>query len=253
MKPLCSLLVCAAALAAQNSFEVASIKPVSPTDNRVMIQMQPGGRFVANGASVKMLLTIAYQLRNGQITGGPKWIDDDRFEINAKVADGIDRVPPEQFRELIKNLLADRFALRVHEEEKEASIFHLVQAKNGHKLSESKDQSGPNGRMMIGRGRITAQGMKMDDLARMLAQTVGKNVVDRTGLSARYDVELDFVPEMSGGMVIVPSGSAPPTPVDSSGPSLYTALEEKLGLKLEAAKGLVKSLVIDHVAKPTDN
>jgi uncharacterized protein (TIGR03435 family) len=254
MKPI-FLLLPFAALFAQDSFEVASIKPVDATDNRIQIMMQPGGRFVANGATVQMLVTIAYELRPQQVSGGPAWVRDQRFSINAKAADGVDRIPQEQFRKLLKNLLADRFGLKVHEEEKEGSIFHLVQAKSGHKLVEAKDASGPGGRMMVGRGRITANGMRLEDLARMLGQQVGRNVIDKTALTGRYDVDIEFTPDpgMGGGFGPPPGAGGHPPAIDTGGPTLFTAIEEKLGLKLESAKGMIKTLVIDDASKPTDN
>ncbi len=239
---------------AQDTFEVVSIKPVAATDNRVMIRMAPGGRFTANGASVRMLIGMAYEVRDFQVSGGPSWIGDDRFEINAKADTDQDRIPQEQFRKMLKNMLTERFGLKVHEEEKEGSVYHLVQSKSGVKMPENKDSGQGNRMFRIGRGQINANGIPMPELARSLSQMLGRNVIDKTGLTANYDVELQWTPEPGQGAMFggpPPPGGAPP--VDTSGPTIYTALEEKLGLKLESAKGPVKVLVIDSVSKPSEN
>jgi uncharacterized protein (TIGR03435 family) len=239
---------------AQDSFEVVSIKPVAATDNRVMIRQAPGGRFTANGANVRMLIGMAYEVRDFQISGGPSWISDDRFEINAKADTEQDRIPREQFQKMLKNMLTERFGLKIHEEEKEGSVYHLVQSKSGVKMPENKETGQGNRMFRMGRGQINANGIPMGELARSLSQMLGRQVIDKTGLTANYDVELQWTPEPGQGAMFgmtPPPGAAPP--VDNSGPTIYTALEEKLGLKLESAKGPLKVLVIDSVTKPSEN
>lgn len=249
-----ALLFAAVLCSAQDSFEVVSIKPVAATDNRIMIRQAPGGRFSANGANVRMLIGMAYEVRDFQISGGPSWISDDRFAIEAKADTEADRIPREQFQKMLRNMLADRFGLKVHEEEKEGSVYHLVAAKGGPKMQENKD-SGPGNRMFrMGRGEINANGIPMTEFARTLSQMLGRTVINKTGLEGNYDVALQWTPEPGQGAmfgIAPPPGSAPP--VDAQGPTIFTALEEKLGLKLEAAKGPVKMLVIDSVAKPSEN
>lgn len=259
--PIASLLAIAAvtgSLAAQTSFDVASIKPMKETDDRVMIRQMPGGRFTASGVSLRLLIGIAYDVRDFQISGGPGWMSSDRYEINA-VTEGTERtLPPEKMRELLRALLAERFQLKTHDEEKELPVYNLVVAKGGPKLKESEVPAGngPRPQMVrIGRGQISGKGMPMNLLTQQLAQNLGRPVIDKTELKGRYDIEMEWAPDPGqGGLPGVPGppdGGA--AAGDASGPTLYTALQEKLGLKLEPAKGPVRTLVIDSAAKPTEN
>ena len=117
------------------SFEVATIKPNSANDNRAMIQIQPGGRFVASGMSLKQLIAFAYDMRDFQITGEPGWVSAERFDVNAK-GEGAE-AGPDVLRVMMRGLLADRFKLKAHEESKEMSIYALVVGKGGSKLVKS--------------------------------------------------------------------------------------------------------------------
>ncbi len=182
--PRLALLLFAAICQAQDSFEVVSIKPVAATDNRIMIRHAPGGRFTANGANLRMLIAMAYEVRDFQISGGPSWLADDRFEINAKADTETDRIPQEQFRKMLQHMLADRFGLKIHEEEKEGSVYHLVQAKSGVKMPVNTDSAQGNRMFRIGRGQINANGIPTTELARSLSQMLGRQVIDKTGLTA---------------------------------------------------------------------
>ena len=245
-------------------FEVASIKPNASGDHGVRIEMSPG-RFVAKNVTVRLLLTQAFNVKDFQISGGPSWMSSEHFDIDAKTGgeeDAKDAKPTqaqmmaktEQLRSMMQSLLADRFKLKSHEDSKEAPAYALVVGKNGPKLKPS--DAGAEGRSMMrmGRGQLTATKVTMDGLASQLANHVGRPVVNKTGLPGEYDVELEWTPDpgQGGPLGAPPSGEAPP-PVDSSGPSIFTAVQDKLGLKLEGTKSPVKVIVIDAVEKPSEN
>ena len=261
------------------SFEVASIKLNKPdVPDRIMfaIRFAPG-RFTATGVSAKQLIALAYDVRDTQISGGPSWFDSERYDIDAKETDAdaatIDKLPPEQRRLqhelLLQSLLADRFKLKIRRESKESSVYALVVAKNGPKLHEAKpgdtypnglkglDGKAGGGQMMrIQPGEVVGQGLTIEALARMLSQQMGRQIEDRTGLTGKYDFTLKWTPDpATEGPMMGPPGGAPPAvgapPPDSSGPSIFTALQEQLGLKLESAKGPVDLIVIDQIEKPS--
>jgi bla regulator protein blaR1 len=252
------------AFAQRIEFEVASIKPSNSTNPQFRIASMPGGRFAANNASLKMLIQTAYDVRGHQISGGPNWIDSDKFDIEAE-PDAATPIPPgpagaPQMRSMLQSLLMDRFKLGLHRETKEEPVYELVVARGGPKLRVAADSAtGPQG-LRMGLGQFTGMAASMSILAQTLAQAVGRSVIDKTGLTGRYDFELKWTPvpgEFSFGAPGVPGpdglgGDALPPP-DPSGPSLFTALQEELGLKLESARGPVEILVIDHAEKPDAN
>jgi uncharacterized protein (TIGR03435 family) len=241
------------------AFEVATIKPNAANDNRIMIRMAPGGRFTASGITVRTLIAQAYGLRDFQISGGPAWISNERFDINAKGPDGMpDRVPPEVLRPMLRALLEERFGLKTHSDSKEMPIYALVEAKGGNKLVVA-DKGQPNPMMRMGRGQLSGKRIPMTMFAQQLAQQLGRTVVDKTGLKDNYDIELEWTPE-PGQMMGGPGGppppgghEGPPPSAPADGPTIFTALQEKLGLRLESTKGPVETLVIDSVTKPSEN
>jgi uncharacterized protein (TIGR03435 family) len=253
--PILALFLPLASFAQQTpqSFDVASIKPNASSDNRVMIRMQPGGHYTATGVSLKTLIGQAYNVRDFQISGGPGWIASDRYDINAKAEGLPDRVPPEQMRPLLRNLLEDRFKLKTHTETKEMPIYALVVAKTGSKLKASESTQAPM--MRMGRGQLDGKKFPVAMLAQTLSTQLGRTVVDQTGLAGEFDFVLEWTPEpgQGGG----PFGGPPPPEAlpaaDSSGPTIFTALQEQLGLRLESKKGPVPVLIIDSVEKPSEN
>jgi uncharacterized protein (TIGR03435 family) len=254
-KTFTQLLLCGSItlLSGQQTFEVAVIKPNATNDNRVMIRMQPGGRFTASGVTLKQLIGQAYNMRDFQVTGGPGWISADRFDINAKAEGLPDRVPPEQLRPLLKALIEERFKLKSHTDSKEMSIYALVVGKNGHKLTPSKPE-GQGPMMRMGRGQLNGNKIPMPMLAQQIAQQLGRTVIDKTELKGDFDITLEWTPEPGhggGGPGGPPPDAAPPA--GGSGPTIFTALQEQLGLRLESQKGPVEILVIDDVSKPTEN
>lgn len=251
------VLACAISHAQEmpKAFDVASIKPNASSDNRVMVRVQPGGGFSASGMTLKQLMLQAYNVREFQITGGPGWISSDRYDINAKAEGLPDRVAPDQMRPLLRNLIEDRFKLKTHTESKEMPIYALVPAKSGHKLKVSEAGDGPGPMIRIGRGQINGKSMPMSLLVQQLSGQLGRKVVDQTGLTGAYEILLEWTPEPGQGGGVF---GGPPAPdaiqaVDTSSPTIFTALQEQLGLRLEPQKGPVEIIVIDSVEKPSEN
>ena len=238
------------------SFEVAAIKPGDPNDPRFGMLMRPGGRFLVTNANLHQLIGFAYDLRSNQITGGPAGVDSTMYSIEAKGESG-SPVPPgpaggARIRLMLQSLLADRFHLAIHRETREESIYQLVVAKGGPKLTESHGGQNPSER--VGRGTITGAAAPITLLIKPLSQQLGRNILDQTGLEGRYDFTLHWA--LEPGQLRGP-GDPPPPPnqpaPDPDGPNIFTALQEQLGLKLEAAKGTVDFLVIDRAEPPSEN
>lgn len=266
-----------AGAASSATFEVASVKPNKSGDGRVMIGIPPTGRYTATNVPLRMLLQQSYQLQPFQIVGGPSWISSDRFDIVGKAPDGF---TPDQLRPMVRALLVDRFKLKSHLETREMPIYELVLARSDGKLGPnimpskgdckallSQRRGGPppappqpgqplECSMMLGAGNLNAGGMEIGQLARSLGQLVNRIVNDKTGLKGEYDFQLSFTPEGRGNP-FVPGGGAPPgvdaPAADPNRPSLFTALQEQLGLKLDSQKGPVEVLVIDSVEQPTED
>jgi bla regulator protein blaR1 len=234
---------------APKEFEVASIKPSAPGGRGIRVQIAPGGRLDAGNITVKFLIQQAYGVKDFQISGGPGWINSERYDLVAKADGDVGRM--EQIRPLIQKLLADRFQLTVHRDTKELPIYALVVAKNGSKLKESA-ANGPGPQIRMGRGLINGQGMGMEMLANQLSNAIGRTVLDKTGLKGQYDIKLEFTPEDGPGHGPGDGPEAAPPP-DTAGPSVFTALQEQLGLKLESSKGPVEIIIIDRIEKPTEN
>jgi uncharacterized protein (TIGR03435 family) len=253
-------------------FEVASIKPAKGGPNGFFIRMNPGAHFNASGITVKSLIEIAYDIKDAQLTGLPSWTDSERFEIDAKPDEAtsavFDKLPPDQrgtaMSQMLRTLLEDRFKFSFSREQRELPVYALVVAKSGPKLHQSTvpvPQNGPPGGpgaprvMMNGRGELTATNATMEPVLNLISRTAGRPVIDKTGLTGRYDFTLKWTPDQSQGMM--PGGPRPPgeeaPPQDSSGPSLFTALQEQLGLKLEPQKAPLDVLVVQHVERPTEN
>jgi uncharacterized protein (TIGR03435 family) len=251
------LLVCLAGLIAAQEFEVATIKPSAPHSGgplRAGLQMAPGGRLIATNFTLKMLIEQAYQVKDFQISGGPAWLGTERFDINAKGA-GDGPIGPNSLRPFLASLLKERFHLEFHRERKEAAVYHLVQAKGGTKLKAVDAPAGPGPQrqqVRLGRGLLEAQQAPLSLLVTQLAGAVGRNVIDKTELKGLYNIKLEFTPEP--GLAGPGGGGGPQHAGDSpAAPSVFTAVQEQLGLKLEPAKGPVDILIIDRAEKPTEN
>lgn len=237
-------------------FEAASIKPSAPApigQFRVGIQMLPGGRISMTGVTVKIMIQQSYGVRDFQVVGGPSWLGSERYDIVAKPEGSANQ---EQVKLMTQALLKDRFKLQFHRETKELPTYSLVVAKGGPKFKESeveKASDGPRGaQVRIGRGQVDLQGAPVAALANQLGQALGRAVNDKTELAGNYDMKLQWTPDESQGSVRPLGGEAPP-PSDTSGVSVFTALQDQLGLKLESTKGPVEILVIDRAEKASEN
>jgi uncharacterized protein (TIGR03435 family) len=275
-----------AATPAPAEFEVASVKENRLDDRRITFGMQPGGRFTATGVSLRELIRFAYGVQPSQIEGGPAWIDTVRFDVLAKAPEGttiVNAGPGEvgTMNMMMRSLLATRFKLVVERPVKDAPIYELVMARADRKpgpnlkvtatdcaaLFAARRGGGPppalpqpgepmNCGMMMAPNRFQAGGTQIRQLAQLLSQRVGRIVSDKTGLEGSYDFTLEFTPDPGpaggpGGLGEPPPG-APPLPVaDPNAPSIFTALQEQLGLKLESRRGPVEMLVIKSVEMPT--
>jgi uncharacterized protein (TIGR03435 family) len=265
------------------AFEVASIK-ANKTDAPGGSLVMPPGRLAATNIPLKVLITNAYQLSFFQVVGGPDWVSTDRFDIAAKAPDG---APPEQTRAMLRTLLKDRFKLAVHMETRDTAIYALVKARDGDQLAPGLRRSttdcgpiraqraaaiaevararggrvpvppppGPNEPVVCqmrvsGRGGSTltyrAGNITMSALANALRPYVGREVVDRTGLTGEFDFNLQFSPPPTTGPV---DAGIPVAPLDEAA-SVFTALQEQLGLKLESTRGPVELMVIDSAERP---
>ena len=255
------------------AFDVASIKPASGDEHRVGFMVQPGGGLRTSGTTLKNLLTFAYDVRDFQLSGGPGWISSDRYDILAKVdragnspdgsldnlrnmTDSQRQTFEEQLRQRLQALLADRFQLKIHRDTKEAAVYALVVAKNGPKLQPSDSKAAGQRGVRMGRGMLNGQGVDLRMFAMILSNQLGRPVIDRTGLTGPFDVKLEWTPdpgESMGPKGVPPPGVEGPPPPDPNGPSIFTAVQEQLGLRLEPSKGPVELIVIDSVEKPSEN
>ena len=246
LKLLLLVLLATALAHAQTStptFEVATIRATGPSsDGHTHINYPPGDRFSATNITVLALMQWAYDMPEKQILEGPSWLASTRFDFQAKAdSDQIKGLTPEQDRDLkrrmVQALLAERFHLRVHRETRTLPAYDLVLAKGGSKLQLTKS----NGKSIgTGRTHFNGEGLSMILIAEELSGITGRVVVDKTNLTDRYDFKLVWA-----------SDDAPAT--DNSGASLFTAIQEQLGLKLEPAKEAAPVLVIEHVEMPTPN
>ena len=263
-------------------FEVASVRPNTSGDNKVGIDIQPGGRATAVNAPLMMIIRSAYRLQEFQLVGAPDWVLSARYDITAKA----DRefpppmpggeISPAQL--MFQSLLEERFKLTVHRETRELPMYALVVARPDGRLGpqlmpstldcaaiNAARRSGtppappkperPLCSIRIGFGQLTGTGFPLTNLASSLVQFVHRSVVDRTGLSGHYDFDLKWTPDQlpprPAGMPADQRIRVNGVEIDPNGPSIFTAVQEQLGLKLESMRGPVDVLVIDHVERPS--
>ncbi|MGD0497348.1 MAG: TIGR03435 family protein [Bryobacteraceae bacterium] len=272
-----SLIACAACAALGQTaapppaFEVASIKPAAPQPmGRMTIRMGGDpGRVDYENVSLRDVLARAYDLKRYQISG-PVWLDTERYDIVAKVPDG---VPKGQVPAMLQALLTERFQMKAHRETKDLPVYALTVGKNGPKLEKAEDAAAtggpPGGRMMVSTdassgASMEAQGATLGALSDMLSNMLDRPVVDMTGIQGNYNIKLKMsMDDMAGmkrdmamagpGAVVRPGGDDNPAPDSTPAPSLFTAVQQ-LGLKLESRKAPVEFLVVDRAEKtPTEN
>jgi len=237
-------------------FEVATIKVSQPGLAGRWIRMQSAHQFAARNHALRTLLAAAYNLTPQAISGGPSWVDSDRYDILAK-APGEARPNLDEQMAMLRRLLGERFKLAMHRQQKRMAIYALTVAKKGPRLKESATSldaapEGPPPLIFVVSPqviRLPGRNATMAELASVLQRSALEHpVVNKTGLSARYDFDLEFTPDET-----VFGGALGKGTEDSTKPTLFGAMEEQLGLKLEATKGVIAALVIDHAERPVDN
>lgn len=282
-------------------FEVASVK-VAPPRNYQNFSSRSGpgpNRYTATNTTLRTMIRQAYQVKDNQLQC-PEWMDTEIYDVNARAAEG---TSPKQIWEMLQNLLQERFQLKLHREERETAIYLLIVGKNAHKLKESsmaapappsaatpaippagmpprieippKDKDGfpilarsgwASTSSSDGLVKVSAVAQSMPELARMLSSQVGRDVVDQTGLTGRYDYRLEYggsgrmVPSMtsamprSGAAGTAPPGSEAADPSGPAGPTLFKAVQDQLGLKLEPSKAPREFIVVEKALKvPIEN
>jgi uncharacterized protein (TIGR03435 family) len=241
------------------TFDVISVRPNHSGSADAWMRMNPDG-FTATNIELHVLLLQAFQLQEDQqLVGEPKWTNGDRWDIDARIAAEematLGELNYHQRMQMFQEILTERFGLKLHHETREVPVYALVVAKGGPKMTVSK--LGPNdtngiqgdpGILNSARGKETGRGTMMEFLAEDLSDALGRKVVDKTGLTGRYDFTLTWTPDDSAAAT---GGSA--ASGATQGPSLFTAVQEQLGLKLEPVKAPVDVVVIDHLEKPAEN
>jgi uncharacterized protein (TIGR03435 family) len=234
-------------------FEAATIKPVKEPNPNRMHDSEEGRRFLTRYTSLSDLIVMAYELNRRQVVDGPAWVTTDEFDVDA-VGDGLHAEDGNQmvWQEMLQRLLADRFKLTFHWEQREISSYELVVAKGGPKLktADANEQQN-NGCSHLGNCTFTKDSLA--GFARFMGFVVlDKPVVDKTGLAGEFDITLKWTPDETQ---FASMGVHVPPPVDNPNapPELFTAIQEQLGLKLEVRKAMTKVFVNDHVERPTEN
>jgi bla regulator protein BlaR1 len=242
-------------------FEVASIKPSTP-DSNLKVDFAPGGKLFITNATLRFLIKIAYDIADDQLAGGPGWIGSKRFDLAATPEKPLGGDPkgmaPDQIlvfhkpvRLRLQRLLADRFQLELRRESTPMPIFDLVVARGPKKLTVTKSTADPQ--LKFGNGVLNAVGVDMATLAKFLSEgQTGRPVVDMTGLKDKYDFHLEWVPDTSQNSLPADSGANQP-PADAGGISIFTALQQQLGLKLDARTDAADRLVVVRAELPSAN
>ena len=249
-----------AAWAQQPAFEVASIRPNKSGELLMLFQPRQGGNFTAKNCTLALLIQYAYDVLQFQIEGVPGWVRSEKYDVAAKAAEGDPQV--DQIRAMLRQLLEDRFQLKYHWETKEAPVYFLTVGKAG-KLKESapgdcppplrsgegpragSPDDAPCGSLRNSPGHTKGTKLTAEELAGSLSFLLRKQVVDKTGLTGKYDVELEWTPER---IQMQQEGSA-----ENGPPTIFTAIQQQLGLKLESGKAPMKMMVVDRVDRPAEN
>jgi uncharacterized protein (TIGR03435 family) len=236
------------------AFDVISIKPDKSATGGFHLRYTSDG-IDAENISPIMMMRLAYGLLSSNdnlCLGIPDWAKNERFDVKAKVGDAnvkaYQQLSRDEHNQMLASVLKERFNLAAHKETREGKVYALVIAKSGPRLKESAADA--NASQQSSDGHLTAQGVPMVGLTIFLTQKLGTTVLDKTGLTGAYDVTLRWTPESTAAM----PGDPPSTGADApDAPSLVTALEEQLGLKLVQQKGPVEYLVVDHIERPSAN
>jgi bla regulator protein BlaR1 len=247
---------------ARAAFEVTSVKPTDLSPQQIDMRVLPGGTLTATSVTLKFLIRVAYGVQDVQISGGPGWMETQRYNLLAKPAENA----KVQVLPMLRSLLEDRFKLIVGHTTKEVPVYELKMAKAGGKYgpnlhqvepgdcppeppSPAKTPTLPCHGFVAGPGHLTGKRVTLSALAVNFSATVQRPVIDKSGVDANFDLELDWTPDPGLGA----RGELGLTRPDDSAPSFFTAVQEQLGLKLEGAKGPVDILVIERAEKPDAN
>jgi uncharacterized protein (TIGR03435 family) len=269
------LLLSASAIAQAEKhleFEVASVKPAAPDQRGMFIRPTPGGRLNITNMTLKELIVIAWNVQPYEISGGPPWLDSARYDITAKAENSFKEG---ELRRMLQSLLSDRFQLTIHRETKELPVYALTLARKDGKLgpglTETKEGactppdpskplpppgpgvSAPCGGFMMQVRALKASSIPIGQITAPLSRFLGRRVIDKTGLTGKYDINLEWTPDETQVAQMILPPDAPKPSVDPAGPSIFTAVQEQLGLKLESQKGPVEIIVIDRAEKPSEN
>jgi bla regulator protein BlaR1 len=239
-RQLSVLALSAVAWAQGPAFEVASVRPANPAAKRPDIRRDPAGGFRAANVDLRTLIVLAYNIQDYQLADAPGWIKSERYDVVAKApadASKSDTWP------MLRALLAERFHLEVHRELKESTVYDLEVAKSGLKIhAATRAPAEADDWCRQGAGHLQCYMIRMDNLAMTLSGAVKRRVYDRTGIDAKFDLTLDWAPD-----------NLKDEPMTSDRPSIFTALQEQLGLRLKAGRAPVEMIVVDHVEKASMN
>ena len=256
MRSVFLLVALAAAYAQPPAFEVASIKP-SDAAGTVSIR-RSGYRITTTSTSLEFLITWAYDVHRDRLLGKPSWLDSVRYDVTANAPQGNRSAPlrlpgqPTELQQMMQALLAERFKLVIHRETRQLPIYALVVANGGAKirLTGAPAVMGQTPFSMPNRGRLIGTQVSAEMLAKVLSDQLSRSVQDQTGLKGVFDFKLEWEPDG----LSTPANDLPAPAGLSAGASLFTAIQEQLGLKLEGRKGPVEVLVVDHIERtPTEN
>lgn len=245
-------------------FEVATIRRNTSPDGEGAIGSQPNGRFVVHNLPLRFILQVVYEVPAFRVTGGPEWVDHERWDIQAKADEA---VPESQLHSMMRTLLAERFKLQLRTETRGTAGFALVRARPNGPLGPQLrahpepcppaspsasppaiDAAPPCGRMSGSDRLIRMNARSLSDFAAILARRVARPVVDRTGLAGLYDLDLRWTADARSS---APLAQAPGAPDDSV--SLFTALQEQLGLRLQSERVDADFLIVERVERPTED
>jgi uncharacterized protein (TIGR03435 family) len=228
------------------AFEAASVRLSDPNERAAAAEFLPGGRFRANIA-LRYVIERAYDIEDYQLLGDPAWAKTEKYAIEAKTDSP---ATDEQLRLMVQALLVSRFGLKIHRETRDLPVYALVVGKNGPKLTAATDatQCEGHGCFGIGKGSFSAKGATMPWTAKVLNRIMDRPVLDKTQLSGNYDFVLHFDPSTASSPMMAAVSTE-----DSSQGSIFTVIQEQIGLKLDPRKEPVETLVIDHVERPSGN
>jgi len=234
------------------SYDAVSVKP-NKSDTDGLLTMRPGDVYSGKNMRIINLVSQAYDIKQDFIFGMPGWADGAPFDVEAKMSPGdaeaFDKLSREEKiaagKVLLQGILEERFHLKTHIETKQLPVYDLMIGKGGVKMRAAMD--GPGGLLHFQDGLLADQGIEISTLVGQLTNLVHRTVIDKTALKGRFDFTLKYAPDRD-----TPSGADNGSPQDDP-PSIFTALQEQLGLKLQPDKGPVDTVVIDHVEQPTEN